>query len=103
MNIYESELKQSGGGGDVTKEYVDTQLATKLDIPILMQQTLSAGSTTVTFTGVPTTGINIIDVYTSMAGLDYVSIADNGAGTIAVTYEAQSSSVSVFLKIEVYS
>lgn len=101
MNIYESELKQSGGG-DVTKEYVDTQLATKLDIPILMQKTLAAGATTVTFTGVPTTGTNIIDVYTSMTGLDYVEISDNGAGTIVVTYEAQSSAVAVFLKIEVY-
>lgn len=78
---------ESGGGGSAT----------------YMSQTLSAGSTSVTFTGVPTTGNLALDIYTSKAGLDYTSLDDSTAGTLIVTYEAQSSAVTVYLRIEVIS
>ena len=68
----------------------------------LLQQTLSAGSTYVTFTNLPTTGTNTIDIYTSKAGLDYASIDDSVSGTLKIYFEEQSSAVTVYLRIEVY-
>lgn len=61
--------------------------------------TLAAGSTTVTFTGVPTTGNNLIDVYTSKAGLEYTSVDDTTAGQLTYTFEEQSAAVTVYLVI----
>lgn len=61
--------------------------------------TLAAGSTTVTFTQIPTTGNNLIDVYTSVAGLDYDSVDDTTAGQLTYTFEAQESAVTCYLVI----
>lgn len=68
----------------------------------LLQQTLSVGSTYVTFTNVPTTGTNTIDIYTSKAGLDYANIDDSVSGTLKIYFPEQSSAVTVYLKIEGY-
>lgn len=65
-----------------------------------LSQTLTTGSTSVTFTGIPTTGNNVVDIYTSKKGLDYTSINDSTAGTLVVNYEAQSNDVTVYLRIE---
>lgn len=62
-------------------------------------QTMAAGETSVTFSNLPTTGTNLFDVYTSVAGLDYDSMTA-GTGTLTITYEAQSSAITVFLKVE---
>lgn len=61
--------------------------------------TLAAGSTTVTFTNVPTTGDNFIDVYTSVAGLEYTAVDDTTSGELTYTFEAQESAVTVYLVI----
>ena len=66
----------------------------------LISQTLAAGATTVTFTGLPTSGNNLFDVYTSKAGLNYTAINDSTSGQLTFTYPAQSSAVTVFLKIQ---
>ena len=66
----------------------------------LISQTLAAGATTVTFTGLPTSGNNLFDVYTSKAGLNYTAIDDSTSGQLKLTYPAQSSAVTVFLKIQ---
>ena len=84
------------------RNFVGDKLSDKQDIPTLMSQTLAVGSTSVTFTGLPTTGVNIVDVYTSKAGLDYDSIDDSTAGSLTITYEAQQSAITVYLKIEGY-
>lgn len=63
-------------------------------------QTLAAGTTSVTFTGVPTTGTNLIDVYTDKAGLDYDSVDDTTSGELTYTFEAQSAAVAVYLVIK---
>lgn len=62
--------------------------------------TLAAGSTTVTFTNVPTTGNNLIDVYTDMAGLEYTAVDATTAGQLTYTFEAQQSAVNVYLVIK---
>lgn len=62
--------------------------------------TLAAGSTSVTFTGVPTTGSNLIEVYTSKAGLDYTAVDDTTAGELTYTFDAQSGAVTVILTIK---
>ena len=61
--------------------------------------TLSANATSVTFTGLPTSGNYIYDIFTSKAGLCYNSINDATSGQITVTYDAQSSAVTVYLKV----
>lgn len=84
------------------RNYVSGQLNDKQDAPTLLSQTLATGATSVTFTGLPTTGVNIIDVYTSKAGLDYTDIDDSVSGSLTLTYEAQLSATTVYLKIEGY-
>ena len=79
------ENKAGGGGGSSAT---------------FLSQTLTTGSTSVTFTGIPTIGTKVVDVYTSKTGLDYTSIDDSTAGTLVVNYEAQSSDITVYLRIE---
>ena len=78
---------------------VNSLLGGKEDVATIKTATLVAGATSVTFTGVPTTGNNTIDVYTSKAGLDYTAVDDTTAGTLVYTFEAQSSAVTVYLVI----
>ncbi len=85
------------------KDYVGGKLNGKQDVPTLKSQTMAVGSTSVTFTEIPTTGVQIVDIYTSKAGLDYVSIDDSTAGQLTVYYDAQVTTVTVYLKIERYA
>ena len=82
-------------------EYIDEAVAQKQDKPIIMHQTMNVGTTTVTFTELPTTGFNMLDIYTSIADIDYVELDDSTAGQLTVTYEAQEVDVEIFLRIEV--
>lgn len=59
-------------------------------------QTLSAGSTSVTFTGVTTTANSIVEVATSVSGLEYNSISVSGT-SYTVTFDAQASNVTIYL------
>lgn len=61
--------------------------------------TLAANATTVTFTGIPTTGNNTIELYTSVAGLDYTAVDDTTSGELTYTFEAQSAAVTCYLVI----
>lgn len=61
-------------------------------------QTLSAGSTSVTFTNVSTTANSIIEVATDKAGLEYNAITNSGS-SYTVTFDSQSSSVTVYLLV----
>lgn len=61
-------------------------------------QTLSAGSTSVTFTGVTTTANSIVEVATSVSGLEYNSISVSGT-SYTVTFDAQASNVDVYLLV----
>ena len=69
---------------------------------VILTQTLTAGSTSVTFTGLPTTGTNLFDIYTSIPWVDYEELSGNASGTLTITYEAQETDMTVFLKIERY-
>lgn len=84
------------------RNFVGEKVGEKQDIPTLLSQTLAVGSTSVTFTGLPTTGVNIIDIYTSKTGLDYLSLDDSTAGQLTVNYDAQVTVITVYLKIERY-
>ena len=91
-----------GSNNPVKSNGIYTSIQTKLTKPEIKTQTLAAGSTSVTFTNIPTTGNHIIDVYTNKAGLYYTAIDDSIAGSLTVTYESQSSAVTVCLRIEEY-
>lgn len=66
----------------------------------VLTQTLAAQATSVTFTNIPTTGNNLIDVYTDVAGLEYDSVDATTAGQLTYTFEAQESAVTVYLVIK---
>lgn len=67
--------------------------------PVIHTATLAAGNTTVTFTNIPTTGNNLIELYTSVAGLEYIDVDDSTAGQLTYTFDAQESAVDVYLTI----
>ena len=77
-------LSASGGGGSSATFY---------------SQTLTAGQTSVTFTGLPTTDNYIADFYTSN-GADYISLDTSTSGQVTVTYVAQSSNITVYMRLE---
>lgn len=66
----------------------------------ILTQTLAAQATSITFTDIPTTGNNLIDVYTDVAGLEYDSVDATTAGQLTYTFEAQSAAVTVYLVIK---
>lgn len=68
------------------------------DAPITVTGTLSASSTTISFTNAAISSNKMIDVYTNMPGLNYTDISVSG-NTLTLTYEAQSVDVSVKLLI----
>lgn len=60
------------------------------------EQTLTAGSTSVTFTNVTTTSDSLVYVGTSVAGLEYDDITQSGT-SYTVTFDTQASNVTVYL------
>lgn len=61
--------------------------------------TLAAGSTTVTFTQLPTSGNYLIDFFASN-GANYKAIDISTPGTAVLTYDAPSSAVTVYCEIK---
>lgn len=65
----------------------------------VLSQTLVAGNTSVTFPNIPTTGDYLIDFYTS-DGVPYTDIDTSVSGQVTISFEAQSSNVTVFCEIK---
>lgn len=105
-------VNESAPSGDL-EGLTDTQITTPVNKQVLMyngtkwvntterillNQTLSAGSTSVTFSsGIPTSGDYEVSVFTDKAGLDYISMTSSN-NSVTVTFEAQSSAVTVYLE-----
>lgn len=85
------------------RRYVDNRLVEKQDVPTMLSRTMIAGETSVTFTGLPTTGVNKITICTSQMGLNYTGLDDSTAGQITVTFDALESPVTVYVLIEGYN
>lgn len=67
------------------------------DVPITVyEQTLTAGQTSVTFSNVTTTSDSIVEVGTSVAGLEYNALTNSGT-SYTVTFDAQASNVTIYL------
>lgn len=62
--------------------------------------TLAAGSTSVTFTNIPTTGNNTLDLYSDTAGVEFNELDDSTSGQLTYTFTAQESAVNLFLIIK---
>ena len=67
--------------------------------PTYLSETLTAGNTSVTFTGLPTTGDHVIDFYTS-TGINYSAINPAVSGQVTLTFDAQSTDVTVYCEIK---
>ena len=66
--------------------------------PVVLTQTLTAGSTTLTFTNAAITSTAMVDVYTQH-GVEPTDINDSTSGSIVLTFEAQQTDVVVKLKV----
>lgn len=86
------------GTNVVAADDVVTLLAGKAKKSTLKTATLSVGSTSVTFTGLPTTGNNLIDFFNS-AGINYTDIDTSTSGQVTLTFEAQEVAVTVYCEI----
>ena len=75
---------------------INTKFARKSQIKT---QTLASGSTTVTFTQLPTSGDYLIDFFASN-GANYKTIDISTPGTAVLTYDAPSSAVTVYCEIK---
>ena len=75
-----------------------SELATKEDAPTILTSTLSAGSTSLTFSNAAITTTAMHDVYADKYGLTPTDITVT-TGQAVLTFEAQSSNVSVKLVI----
>ena len=67
--------------------------------PTVTSQTLIAGNTSVTFSGIPTSGNFLIDFYTS-TGIDYTNLDLSVSGSATLTYPVQAGDVTVFCEIK---
>lgn len=65
----------------------------------VLNQTLAANATSVTFTGIPTSGNNIIDFYID-GGANYTAINTATSGQVTLTYDAESSARTVYCEIK---
>lgn len=59
-----------------------------------------AGTTSVTFSEIPTTDDYIIELYTDKAGLEYTNVDDSISGQLTYTFEPQSTTFHVYLIIK---
>lgn len=89
----------SGSTDLVESGTVYNALANKADAPTIKTATLTANATTVTFTGMPTTGNNIIDFYID-GGANYTAINTATSGQVTLTYDAESSARTVYCEIK---
>lgn len=78
---------------------VYTALTGKANAPTIKTETLAASATSVTFTGMPTTGNNIISFYID-GGANYTAIDTSTSGQVTLTYDAESSARTVYCEIE---
>lgn len=99
-NTGDSDTPIQGGTTKFTTGGAYTELNKKADKPTVMTATLAAGSTSVTFTQIPTTGDYTIELYTSAAGLEYTDVDDTTPGELTYTFEAQSAAVTCYLEIK---
>lgn len=85
----------------IMEQLADTTSAlnNKANKPTVLTQTLAANATSVTFTGIPTTGDNVVDFFIS-DGSNYTEINVSTPGTAVLTYEEAASSRTVFCRIE---
>ena len=70
----------------------------KEDKATILFQTLAIGSTSVTFTNIPTTGNHLVDFFTSN-GINYTEIDTSTAGQVTLTFDEQDVAVTVYCKI----
>lgn len=80
-------------------ESITGQLKGKENAAIVLVQTLAAGNTQVTFSDAAITANADVSIKTNMAGLNWTDINDSTAGTLIITYPAQSVPVTVKLII----
>lgn len=83
----------------VTSAAVNTALGNKANKPTVKSATLAAGSTTVTFSSLPTSGNYMIDFFTSN-GVPFKGLNVATAGKAILTFDAQSVAITVYCRIE---
>jgi len=71
-------------------------IKTKFDRkPTILTGTLSAGSTSLTFTNAAITATAKVDIYTDVYGVSPTAVDDSTVGTLILTFDEQESALSV--------
>lgn len=83
---------------DGTTILIDSDGTIHAKVGTITQKQLAAGATSVTFTGLPTSGDYVIDFYTS-TGINYVAIDTSTAGSVVLTFKPQSGAVMVYCRV----
>ena len=93
--VHEEYMFNSGTSeSESTTKFDDSSPVIKASI----EKTLNVGSTSVEFTDSSIGSDSIIDIYTSIFGVDPIDVQRSGT-TLTVTFEAQTSSVKVRLVV----
>ena len=80
-------------------DILDEALSAKINKPTVVTATLTAGKTLVDLTDASINTDSIIDVYTSVYGVNPTSISVS-AGSITLTFDAQSSDLSIRIEVK---
>jgi hypothetical protein len=68
---------------------------------ITLIETLEAGENEITFNNIPTTENYILELYTTVDGLEYVSSNDTISGSITYTFEEQENDIDCMLIVKI--
>ena len=83
----------------INNAYTKTEANSLFLKKTIKSQTLVAGNTSITFTGIPTSGDYFANIYTS-TGISYATLDTTTAGQITVTFDPQNANITVYLKLE---
>lgn len=83
-------------GSGISRLWSRIQLLIASEKPTVYSQTLTAGSTSVTFNNVTTTANSLVNVATSVPDLEHNNMTNSG-NSYTVTFDAQSSNITVYL------
>ena len=98
-DLTQRDILQFGEGFSATDDSTNQKTVIAVIQPTVLTQTLTAGSTSVTFANIPTTGNPLINFYTS-TGINYKAIDTSVAGSITLTFDAQANDVVIACEIK---
>ena len=83
---------------DENMDIIDEELFKRAEKPTVLTGTLSAGDTSLTLTSDKITKTSVIDVYSSVYGINPLSMSVS-TGSITLTFDVQKSSIEIRVEV----